>query len=420
MTIRYAVEAHPALPPGSDAGERALRHLASELAGSLVGGDAPSPIGRLVASLAPASWAGLERLCRGRPFLAVEAGVRTAMDLWRSLDAADRSAPERSLTAERVAQAIQAAESRVGDADRAVAALGRLWPGTEAAALDAEWLSRIEAGAHMLAKLPTWLALADALGRRRSRSEGRSPEGGGADLVGVVVGGDPSRALPSELALLCDPETEDLGWTRWAERRLAIFDLQHGADAPLGERRGGPLVVCIDTSASMNGAPEDLAKGLVLGLARRLVPRGRALHLVLFGGVGEAIERRVGAGPGGLGALLDFLALGFRNGTDFDVPLLRALDRIEGADLRDADILVVTDGLARASVHVVDRVAQARRRLGVRVISAIVGKGETSGVAPFSDAVVLWNGVADAAAIVRVLERLKAPSSGPKRSPRCP
>jgi uncharacterized protein with von Willebrand factor type A (vWA) domain len=153
-----------------------------------------------------------------------------------------------------------------------------------------------------------------------------------------------------------------------------------------GDRRG-PVIACVDTSGSMEGQPELLAKAFVLALARKL--RNRALHLLLFGGPSQTTELRLGRGREGLRAFLTFLGRAFRAGTDFDTPLRRAVELLDERDLSAADVLVITDGLGRASADVVRAVNSARARRGVRVWSVLVGAGQAAMVEPFSD--VVWS-----------------------------
>lgn len=255
--------------------------------------------------------------------------------------------------------------------------------------LETALLHRLGALTALLERLHELRELADRLGRLEEASRRQGPrEGGREEVVGVRLGGDFAHALPSELALLADPDTEDLFYQRFLDRRLVTLELDGAGDEGVasGDRRG-PVIACIDTSASMAGAPELAAKALVLALCRRVVPQGRLVHLILFGGPGERTEIRIRRGLGGLEGLIDFLNLSFHSGTDFDGPLLRAMDLLEEQELRAADVLVVTDGLCRANRRVVERVEEVRRAFAARVWSLVLGRRDVTGVAPFSDEV---------------------------------
>jgi len=106
-----------------------------------------------------------------------------------------------------------------------------------------------------------------------------------------------------------------------------------------------------------------------------------------------------------LEGLISFLQQSFHSGTDFDGPLLRALDLLQESELETADVLVVTDGLCRAAPAVVQRVEEVRQELGARVWSVVLGRRDIRGVEPFSDEV--WQlDPRDAAQAVGLVQRI--------------
>jgi hypothetical protein len=265
---------------------------------------------------------------------------------------------------------------------------GMSW-GTTPGELQATLAHRLDDFVALLEQVPALRQLAARLGRMEADLNRRaSSEGGSEEVTGVRMGGEVARALPGELALLGDPETEDLFYLRLIERRLVSLELTGaGLGGVAFERNRGPVIACIDTSGSMQGPPEEAAKALVLAIARQVLPQGRTVHLLLFGAAGEKSELRLRRGRGGLEHLLEFLLRGFSGGTDFDTPLLRAMELLQEADLRAADVLVVTDGYAHASHEVVAAVAKAREGRGLRVWSVLLGTSGAYGVEAFSDEV---------------------------------
>ncbi len=310
------------------------------------------------------------------------------------VDGADAAVGADERAADALGGAAQAAADAAFEADDVVRQIEQLLPGvgwsTAPGQLEMTLLDRLEQLATLLARLPELRRLADLLGRVEDARRRDGPTvGGREEVVGVRLGGDVSTALPFELGLLGDAETEDLFAQRFVERRLVCLELTGRGDegSADGDRRG-PLIACIDTSASMEGPPELAAKALVLAVCRAAIPRGRAVHLLLFGGRGERSELRIRRGLGGLEGLLGFLELRFSSGTDFDGPLLRALELLDEQELDRADVLVVTDGLCRPGPSMVDKVADARARRGLRVWSVLLGQSDVRGVAPFSDEVL--------------------------------
>ncbi|MBW1878944.1 MAG: VWA domain-containing protein [Deltaproteobacteria bacterium] len=289
-----------------------------------------------------------------------------------------------------LAPAAEAALSGALESDRAARMLEHFVPGVgwsfAPSQLHASLLENLDKLTLLIQQLENLDALADLLGRMEDPSDDDDlPLGGSEEVVGIRLGGDVANALPSELALLSDPETEDLFYQRLIEHRLISLELEGaGMDGVGGWERRGPIIACIDTSGSMEGWAEMAAKALVLALCRRVLPQGRPVHLILFSGPRDQVELRLRKGLGGLEELLGFLSLGFHGGTDFDRPLTRAMELLEERELLRADVLVVTDGLARAGPGMVEAVQEAREGRGVRVWSVILGD-DTYGVRAFSD-----------------------------------
>ena len=240
--------------------------------------------------------------------------------------------------------------------------------------------------AALLQRSEVLIRIADELGRleQRERSTPAPQKGGRESVVGVRMGGTLAEVLPTELALLGTASAEDLFYQRYIDHRLLSLEFEGALSEPAPNGGEGPVIACVDTSGSMEGAPEVIAKALVLAVMRRVLPRGRRVRLLLFGGPGEFQDRDLGRGPGAMRHFLDFLAMGFRSGTDFDAPLERALDLLDEERYERADVLLITDGYAYASDAVVRRVQRLRRELGFSVVSVVIG-GDPRGVRAFSD-----------------------------------
>jgi len=323
------------------------------------------------------------RLPQGFPLPSLPAGDATPLE--RGIQLARRFDLQGALE-----QAVAAASA----CDEAVLALADLLPGLgwdlrtgnlhEVLALD------LSALADLLRRLPALRRIVDELGRAETieRSLPRADAGGRESVVGARVGGELSDVLPCELALLSGPDTEDLFYQRFIEGRLVSLELTGTiTETSKSQRRRGPAIACIDTSGSMGGAPEAVAKALVLVVARRMVRERRPLHVLLFGGPGEASGIEIRPGRVGIHGLLRFLQMSFSAGTDYDTPLLRAVELLRGETFQRADVVIVTDGLCRASARVTETVREAKRRAEARVLGVVIGS-EMAGLEAFCDA--LW------------------------------
>jgi uncharacterized protein with von Willebrand factor type A (vWA) domain len=145
--------------------------------------------------------------------------------------------------------------------------------------------------------------------------------------------------------------------------------------------------LCLDTSGSMRGAPERLAKAIALQAFRTAHAEGRACLLLGFGAAGEVFEHRVGLGAGGLNALLDVMGQAFDGGTDVQAPLERAVALVQAGGWSQADLLIISDGEFGCVPATLTLLDDARTRLGLRVQGVLLGDRETMGLMEVCDAI---------------------------------
>src|SRR5262249_42925955 len=104
------------------------------------------------------------------------------------------------------------------------------------------------------------------------------------EITSITIGNDLAHLLPGEMALLGDPDLEDLFYLKFAERRLLQYELE-GRES---EGRG-PIILALDESGSMSEpvggiVKEAWSKSVMLGLlaiARRQI---RDLAVIHFSG----------------------------------------------------------------------------------------------------------------------------------------
>ena len=168
------------------------------------------------------------------------------------------------------------------------------------------------------------------------RSE-ESPE----ETRGLTRSGDLSRMLPVEARLLANSRREKnavsrkLFMARRAERMLLSYERAGWVDdqpsrvtdrlelRPASEM--GPIIVCLDTSASMLGPRETVAKSLTLECMRGAIRQQRRCLVYAFSGPGDVQELELGMGSDSITSLLNFLTMSFSGGTDVDAPLACSL-----------------------------------------------------------------------------------------------
>lgn len=210
--------------------------------------------------------------------------------------------------------------------------------------------------------------LADLLGKyRKSELEGeqetlksisikpfrKTLSKGKEQLVGVRESDDLAHLLPSEVSLLGEDETSYIFYKKLAEKKLQTFELkgafndhqikegekqkQKASDSPKG-----PIIICVDTSASMMGKPEQVAKVLCFALLKKALKDKRKCYLISFSKQIQTME--IHNMPNSVNMLLDFLTMSFKGGTDVAPALTNAIEKIHEEDFVKADILMISDG----------------------------------------------------------------------------
>ena len=171
------------------------------------------------------------------------------------------------------------------------------------------------------------------------------------EIVGLTFGRDLENVLPVEMALLADADTSVLFDMKFVENRLMCFK-KEGWQSTYQKNQEtqkitiaidqpkGPIIVCVDTSGSMQGTPENIAKALTLVLTSQAVSQKRDCLLINFSTGIETMELTKGMG---FKKLLDFLQKSFGGGTDVAPAFEYALKKMTDEKFEKADLLVVSD-----------------------------------------------------------------------------
>ena len=117
---------------------------------------------------------------------------------------------------------------------------------------------------------PELLKLAKKIGRSGAgapiESKGKFQTASRSDISGITLGDNLSSLLPTELAMLASPSSEKVFLKRYVQKRLQVFS-SASSSLKSGVRKAGPIYICVDTSGSMSGSPERIAKTLALAIS---------------------------------------------------------------------------------------------------------------------------------------------------------
>ncbi|RDU71879.1 hypothetical protein CQA58_01910 [Helicobacter brantae] len=175
------------------------------------------------------------------------------------------------------------------------------------------------------------------------------------EIVGVSLGRDIENLLPQELGMLDDNELEILFYLKFIQNRLFCFE-KEGYSSFLREEQieeeveqqdedesqdKGAMIICVDTSGSMMGDPELIAKAATLFLAAKAKKQKRPCFLINFSTEIECMEL---SKKGGIVELEEFLSKSFNGGTTIAPALKRGIEKMKEPQFEKSDLLVISDG----------------------------------------------------------------------------
>ena len=254
----------------------------------------------------------------------------------------------------------------------------------------------IEQAAASLEAEPTVMRLAELLGRAEHVPQEEIDERyeevvetrsidvealGRSEIEGVNFSSDVESLIPAERALLADPDTELVFSKRFADAELLSFDYKnartvehHQEQIQVRTRKRpverGPIIACIDTSGSMTGRPEQVAKALMMALARVAVGGGRNCYVIAFSRNIRTFELSDMATLPEFG---EFLSHSFHGGTDLRPALNESLEMLQTKKYKRADVLVVSDfRVPKLFDRHLERINTVQRELGALFHSVTV------------------------------------------------
>ncbi|MEL7375528.1 MAG: hypothetical protein AAFN65_01110, partial [Bacteroidota bacterium] len=184
------------------------------------------------------------------------------------------------------------------------------------------------------------------------RQEWVTDEFSKSEIAGVIESDDLTQMLSSEAGLLSDGQTELLFLKKYADKKLMTFkyedkklvsseDHYTEINQRVNEKEKGPFIICVDTSQSMEGRPEEIAKVLTLGILKMAMNQGRKAFLINFSSGIQTLDLHDIAGS--IDQIAYFLRMSFHGGTDATLALYEAVRQLGTHEYEDADVLMVSD-----------------------------------------------------------------------------
>lgn len=175
-------------------------------------------------------------------------------------------------------------------------------------------------------------------------------------ISGIRMSSDISSVLPSELALFSNPATKKFFELKFAQNQLMSFkyetfvpeeknEIRTEEFSKEKEEQKGPVIICVDTSGSMSGTPENIAKTITFALSKIALQEKRCCYLISFSTDIEILDLSFKDKNNNevLSTLVQFLKKSFNGGTDASLALRQAVKLLQTENWKNADVLMISD-----------------------------------------------------------------------------
>lgn len=193
------------------------------------------------------------------------------------------------------------------------------------------------------------------------------------EITSVTLGNQLARVLPSELALLAEPQLEDLFYLKYAEASLAQYDLI--GHEPQGQ---GPIILAIDESGSMTAdyggvTGEVWSKAVLLALLSIARMQQRDFAVLHFSGSNNLKVERFPKGTATPAQTISCASHFFGGGTVFEPWMEQALALVDEAAFEKADVICISDGIAAVAESAQSEWQKKRAERKTRVYGILIG-----------------------------------------------
>ncbi len=199
------------------------------------------------------------------------------------------------------------------------------------------------------------------------------------EVEGIKTGDDLQAVLPTEVALLSVPATEMLFYQKFANKELQLFSskpLSIKREKTEEERKKtprlqeGPIILSIDTSGSMSGKPERVAKSLMMQILQMAKRKRRKCFLITYSVRSRTLDI---SRPENWRQVKTFLKEEFTGGTDGEEMLKDTLKALRTEDYSMADVLIISDFCFPYPMGITESKIREEQAKGVRFYGLQIG-----------------------------------------------
>ncbi len=203
-----------------------------------------------------------------------------------------------------------------------------------------------------------------------------------ADLIGIHESDDLSSLLASETAQLADKTMQTVFFKKFAEKKLQTFEYQarmlsyreeEFEDKRQKEKEdaNGPFIICVDTSGSMHGTPETVAKTICFAILKIAIRDNRKCYLISFSTGIETLN--LTDLKNSLEKIISFLSMSFHGGTDATPAMKEALRMLTTQEYKKADVIMISDFIMPAFDKITQDNLKAAKDNKTKFHSLVIG-----------------------------------------------
>lgn len=212
------------------------------------------------------------------------------------------------------------------------------------------------------------------------------------EIKGLRYSNDIAAVVPSELAMMKNPAAKKLFQLKFSQKQLLSFQYQNeiAESKEKNEKEEitvskeekepkGPVIICVDTSGSMSGTPENIAKTVTFALSKIAIEEERKCYLISFSVGIETLDLSDFKNGDSLSKLVGFLRMSFCGGTDASPALNHAVKMLKKDGYKNADVLMISDFVMGSLPENLVKSIKEEKEKGTDFYSLVIGSSGNNG-----------------------------------------
>jgi len=135
----------------------------------------------------------------------------------------------------------------------------------------------------------------------------------------------------------------------------------------------GPVIICVDTSGSMQGTPENIAKTVTFALSKIAMEEERKCYLISFSTGIETLDMSDFKSGDALTRIVQFLRMSFNGGTDASPALKHAVQMLQKDGYKNADVLMISDFVMESLPETLVKSIEEEKKKNTDFYSLVIG-----------------------------------------------